>query len=260
VIAQTQIQSQIILLQGSVIKLLEEALITGTMPDINKLYNTSEFAREGSMRALRDQYRRMLEAAAPQPGRRPPGLVRRISSTPSLRDRDRSADSGWSQHRPAPKALPYDKAGRLFCPCAEELQRTSRPLDSCIVMDKSVALCVACGAEVGTGDETDCPGGAWRIEKEVVLRGRGRRWSSRDSDDGSEITVVRSYLVTRRFIFKCHREGSAFACYLCRCYRDRDTLCRSEETLVSHVASKHSIGEYERERDIKEVDRALPYR
>ncbi|KAG7288417.1 hypothetical protein NEMBOFW57_004767 [Staphylotrichum longicolle] len=58
VIAQTQIQSQIILLQGSVIKLLEEALLTGSLPDINRLYNTSEFAREGSIRALRDQYQR----------------------------------------------------------------------------------------------------------------------------------------------------------------------------------------------------------
>lgn len=64
-VAQNQIQSQIILLQGTVIKLLEEALLTGTIPDINRLYNTSEFAREGSIRALHDQYQRLLESRPP---------------------------------------------------------------------------------------------------------------------------------------------------------------------------------------------------
>ncbi|KAL2148454.1 hypothetical protein VTH82DRAFT_2374 [Thermothelomyces myriococcoides] len=66
-VAQTQIQSQIILLQGSVIKLLEEALLTGKMPDINRLYNISEFARDGSIRALRDQYQRLSDRAMATP-------------------------------------------------------------------------------------------------------------------------------------------------------------------------------------------------
>ncbi|KAK4645254.1 hypothetical protein QC761_001290 [Podospora bellae-mahoneyi] len=42
------------LLQSTVIKLLEEALLTGQPPDLSRLYNTSEFAREGSIRALQD--------------------------------------------------------------------------------------------------------------------------------------------------------------------------------------------------------------
>lgn len=258
-IAQTQIQSQIILLQGSVIKLLEEALLTGSLPDINRLYNTSEFAREGSIRALRDQYQRLLESAPPQ--RRPTGPVRRISSTPSLRGHD--ADSLWSQQRPPQKAIAYNNGSALFCRCAEELQRTSRSLDSCIVVERGSAVCAACGAAAGADDEEDgCR--AWRIEKEVAVRGgsstREDRRYSRGSDAGSEAIVVRTYVLTRRFVFKCHREGSGYACYLCFRHRDRDTLCRSEEGLVSHVTSKHNISEYESDRDIKELNRSLPYR
>lgn len=242
-IAQTQLQGQIILLQGSVIKILEEALFTGKTPDISKLYNTSEFAREGSIRALRDQYQRLLQAAPPQ--RRPTAPLRRTSSTPSLRDY--ATSSVWSDHPPSKKTLTYNQGGRLFCRCAEELQRTNRSLDSCIVRDGSASLCGACGTEVG-GEGADGPQ-SWRIEKEVV---------SRYSDDGSEAITARSYLLTRRFIFKCHRDGSGYACFLCFCNRDRDTLCKLEEGLVGHITSRHTAREYEKDRDIRELSRPLP--
>lgn len=247
VIAQTQIQSQIILLQGTVIKLLEESILTGRPPDISKLYNTSEFAREGSIRALHDQYQRLLQAAPPQ--RRPTGPMRRTSSTPSLRDRP--TGSVWSGRRPPQNTLTYHNHGPLFCRGAEELQHPSRPLDH------SLAPCPACGAG-GDGPRGCQP---WRIEKEVAVRGlsarQDRRPSRGGSDDGSETIVVRSYVLTARFIFKCHREGSGYACYLCFCQRDRDTLCRSEEGLVNHITSKHSSIEYEGDSDIKELDRRL---
>jgi len=257
VVAQNQIQTQIILLQGNVIRLLEEALLTGKIPDINRLYNTAEFAREGSIQALRDQYQRLLEST-PQL-RRPGALVRKTSSTPSLR----SGDSVWSHRRPAQKALTYGTSAPLFCRLAEEVQRTARPLDACVITDRSGARCAACGAGAGSGDREDgCR--SWRIEKELAVRSNGstmgdRRYS-RGSDDGSELIVVRTYLLTPRFIFKCHREDAGYACYLCYRHRDRDTLCRSEEGLVSHVTSKHSIAEYEDDRDIKELNRTLPYR
>ena len=77
---------------------------------------------------------------------------------------------------------------------------------------------------------------------------------------GPEAVKVRTYLLTKRFIFKCHREGSGYACFLCFRHRDRDTLCKSEEGLVSHVTSRHSISEYDGDRDIKELDRIPPHR
>lgn len=263
-IAQNQIQSQIILLQGSVIKLLEEAILTGTIPDINRLYNTSEFAREGSIRALRDQYQRLLQQAPPQQ-RRPVGPMRKISSTPSLRDP--YADSAWNRRgsglarEPPPRQM-QERDDPLFCRSAEHLQRTNKPLDSCLAIDRSAAVCDACGSPVCGADEVD-GGRAWRIEKEVVMRGSGsvvedRRYS-RGSDAGSESVVVRTFLLSRRFVFKCHREGEGYACYLCFCNRDRDTLCRSEEGLVEHVTSKHRISEYEGDGDIREMGQ-LPYR
>jgi hypothetical protein len=153
--------------------------------------------------------------------------------------------------------------GALFCSCAEEVQRSDRPLENFMVMRHSSALCAACGAGAGAEDKTD-GSRAWRIEKELAIRGgsstSGERRYSRGTDDGSEIIVVRAYLLTKRFVFKCHREDTGYACYLCFRHRDRDTLCRSEESLVSHITNNHSIAEYEGDRDIEEMDRALPYR
>jgi len=259
VVAQTQIQSQIILLQGSVIKLLQEALLTGTIPDINRLYNTSEFARDGSVRALRDQYQRLLESAPLQ--RRPVGPVRRTSSTPSLQCK--STTSASSDRQRPQNTLTNNDDTPLFCSGARELQHPSRPLESVISIDHSSAVCVACGSGFGVGEEVDsCR--PWRIEKEVAVRRRipardDRRFSG-DGDDASEAIVVRQYLLSRRFILKCHRRGSGYACYLCFRYRDRDTLCNSEESLVSHVTSKHSVREYAGDPDIREQNRTLPLR
>lgn len=200
--------------------------------------------------------------------------MRRVSSTPSLRGDRSTTDSVRSQGGHAlQKALTHtSNAGApLFCRCARELQQTSRPLESVIAVDRGAAVCAGCEARVDDDGDDGADGcRSWRVEKELAVKG-GRRGSLRDdrlssvggrgSDVGSEVgIVVRTYLLTRRFIFKCHREDSGYACYLCYCYRDRDTLCKSEEGLVNHVTNRHSAGEYERERDIRELGRSLPFR
>ena len=225
------------------IKLLEEALVTGNPPDISKLYNASEFAREGSVRALRDQYHRMLEGA---PARRPPGPIRRISSTSALDTR-----SDWSQ--PPPKALlTFDKAGPLFCPCAEELQKSRRHLRD-ILADP--LTCPSCGARFSSA--IDDRNGSWKIEKEAAVH----REYDRDAGEKIEVVDIRTFALTGRFIVKCHREQGGYACYLCYQHRDSDTLCQSVESLVRHVASaKHQMWEYERDPDIKERKRSSPSR
>ncbi|KAK4182478.1 hypothetical protein QBC35DRAFT_168915 [Podospora australis] len=291
-IAQTQLQSQIIVLQGTVIKLLEEALMTGKPPDLSRLYNTSEFSRDGSIRALQDQYQRFLQAA-PIPRRtRPAALLRRTSSTPSLRGEDSRGDNGYSDlgsssrfsqpprhNRPSPSRTPYGRkslmapegngsvvsggGGRLFCRYAEDLQRSADPIEA--------DLCPACGVLlVGGGDfggsqsHTPSSSSSWRIEKEVALvplRDRGRSPSRERSRGGEDEEIAtRTFILTPRFAAKCHRADASFACYLCFCHRDRDTLCRTEEALVSHVAGKHNITEYGQDADIKEMSRTLPYR
>lgn len=251
VIAQNQLQSQIITLQGTVIKLLEEALVTGRPPDVQVLLNASEFAREGSIRALRDQYQRLLQAA---PLQRPMGLVRRISSTPTLRDSTASssvAAAGRTDSRRPQKLIAFNKPGPLFCPYAEDLQRTSRPLDRAFVGRGTCGPCPACGAVIASEGEGRR---SWNIVKEVV---RERR--SRGPSDGAEVVEIvqdRTYVLTDRFIVKCHREGTGFACYLCFQHRDRDALCRGVQSLVTHVLEKHDISEYETDPDIRDVTSA----
>lgn len=101
--------------------------------------------------------------------------------------------------------------------------------------------CPACGAGLGA------MGRPWRIEAEVTLqREQGR--------EVVEVVEVRTYQVGPRFLVKCHREGAGFACYLCRCHRERDTICEDVPTLVRHLVEKHEIGEYLEDGDIREVE------
>lgn len=241
-VAQTQLQSQIITLQSTVIKILEEAIYTGQVPDVKRLFNASEFAREGSIRALRDQYQRLLQAA---PARRPLGPVRRISSTPALlRERDRGELVAYD-HRSTP----------LFCRYAEDLQRSRMPLDAAFDdpgRAAAASTCPACGAVIPLE-----PGRAWKIYKEIARAPR------RGGPRGEEESVVLDeipYVLTNRFVVKCHREGVGFSCVLCFRYRDRDTLCETMEDLANHVCRKHDIREYESDPDIKDAGFEQPRR
>ena len=239
---------------------------------MNKLYNASEFAREGSVRALRDQYQRMLQAV---PLRRPIGPVRRISSTPALstqsvagksvarsmaksrgrnervteireeRDepngREEVVENGESVALDTTSATHmFDASGPLFCKYAMELQDTGAPLDISFAQGGSHA-CPVCGTRIGVQ-----PGRAWRIDKELVHE---KRASGKFED---EFIEERTYFINNRFIVKCHREGAGFACILCFRYRDADTLCESAQRFVNHIWKKHSVAEYDADPDIEE--------
>jgi hypothetical protein len=274
-IGQNQLQNQLIMLQSEVIAMLHEGLLSGRIRDINRLYNASELAREGSLGALRDQHQRMLQAA---PLRRPPGFVRRASSTPSLAP-------PWSRRQPPPpaagtkparsrteraEAFPSnasddgyesgpgtgagstsgtkamllagdDAAAPLFCRYALDLQRTGEPLDARFRAGGPQA-CPECGTRVEVQ-----PGRAWRITRDVLSeRALGQRFEA-------EAVEERTYLLGNRFVVKCHREGAGFACVLCSAYRHRDTVCATAEGLVRHVWREHQVGEYEGDVDIREV-------
>jgi hypothetical protein len=272
-ITQNQLQSQIITLQGTVIHLLEDALYTGRLDNINKLYNASEFAREGSINALQAQYQRMLQSA---PLRRPIGPVRRISSTPSMksgpprsikprstrtekavteirvekdevakdtaeRDIVSAAAPNGSLVKETAALSVADHSGPLFCRYALDLQETGMPLDVCFTKGGSCA-CPFCGTKIATE-----PGRAWKIEKEIVHE-RIRR---KDYDD--EIIEQRTFLVNNRFLVKCHREKAGYACLLCYRFRDRDTICESAAGLIKHLWQKHEVDEYESDGDIREA-------
>ncbi len=98
-------------------------------------------------------------------------------------------------------------------------------------------------------------GRAWKIYKEIV-RERVTRSGRREEEVVDEIP----YVLSNRFIVKCHRERSGFACVLCFRYRDRDTLCETMEALANHVCKKHDIREFEDDSDIQEVAFGHPRR
>ncbi|KAK0638592.1 hypothetical protein B0T16DRAFT_462357 [Cercophora newfieldiana] len=236
VTAQLQLQSATITLQQTVIKVLEEALYTGQPPDISKLYNASEFARQGSVRALRDQYRRMLESSA-TPNRRPAGPIRRISSTSALDDRARALP-------PAPSLSSHSPSdnGPLFCPAAVDLQSSSSlALDKILTSSTGAAVCSACGLALDTSP--------WRVEKDLPIR----QHYDAERREEVEVVEVRTFSLTGRFLAKCHRPGGGYACYLCARHRDRDTVCGGVEGLVRHIAGRHGIREVEGDGDVREV-------
>jgi len=256
VISQTQLQSQVITLQGTVIRILQDALFTGRINegDMARLYNASEFAREGTVRALRDQYQRMLQAA---PLKRPIGPIRRISSTPSLateRSTTTTTTTGTEvARRRDSKALAlWNRPGTLFCRYAEMLQDTSRPLARSFQLDSGDARadgrCPACGVAIPIE-----PGRSWKIDKELVHEKVLARRPTENLEEVYTRVEDRKYMVSNRFVVKCHREGAGYACYLCYRNRDADTLCESMEGLVQHVSKDHQAAEYDAERDIKEV-------
>lgn len=177
--------------------------------------------------------------------------MRRVSSTPTLRDSNTpSSVDGSVPGRKLQKALTFNKPGPLFCAYAEDLQRTSRPLDRGMMGRGSLGPCPACGAVIADGDRRR----SYNIVKKVV-----RQRVSRGPAEGAEVVEIaqdRTYLLTDRFIVKCHREGVGFACYLCFQHRDRDALCKGVESLVTHVLDKHDVFEYEGDPDIRDVTSA----
>jgi hypothetical protein len=251
-ITQNQLQGQIITLQSTVINLLEDALYTGRIADINKLYNASELAREGSLAALQSQYQRMLQAA---PLRRPPGFMRRISSTPTLKSlpappdgrsvadgSSRTEKNGTTLTVVKTKRDDIDPGGALFCNYSLELQSSPRQSLDASFSPSGDMTCPVCLTQVAVEQ-----GRAWKIVKEVLHK----RILTPTYDD--EVIEDRTFLLGNRFVVKCHREGRGFACVLCSTSRDRDTICESAEGLVRHVWQKHEVGEYLTDVDIREI-------
>jgi hypothetical protein len=270
-----------------VINLLEDALYNGRLADINKLYNASEFAREGSIRALRDQYQRLLQAAPIRS--RPLGPVRRISSTPTLTNQSvggRTAKSrGGRTSRVA--EIQEDREERDTRDVRNgtvrderdvrdeqtEIIRTERPDDiqestsGMHMFDASGPLFCKYAIDLqerggrlddnfSKGGSLACPDCGTRIGIQP-----GRAWridkelvhEKRASDKfESDFIEERTYFINNRFIIKCHREGAGFACILCFKYRDSDTLCETAQRFVNHVWKKHSVAEYDVEPDIEE--------
>ncbi|KAK3686241.1 hypothetical protein B0T22DRAFT_467535 [Podospora appendiculata] len=261
-IAQTQLQSQVITLQSTVIALLQDALFTDRPIDMAKLYEASELAREGTIQALRDQHQRLIAPASPPqqqqqqqqqltlPSRaRRPHTLRRSSSTPTISLSTTSTTTSSAESTPSSRHTALSRRPpQLFCPYATHLQQTpSSPLPAtCPTCATPLILQTAQGRQ------------QWKIDKDVTISERVIK--SRDPaqlDELVKTVEARSYLLTSRFMAKCHRPGpeGGYACVLCARYRERDTVCRFAESLARHVAERHVAEEVMADGDVRDVTR-----
>jgi hypothetical protein len=224
------------MLQGSVIQLLNDALRTGRLDNINKLYNATELAREGSLAALQGQYQRMLQAT---PMKRPMP-IRRVSSQPSVASGRKSLPP-ISKAKTAITSVNDSLDDPLFCRYSYDLQRDGGIGLMPSFLPGGDSSCRACGAYLEIQ-----PGRAWKITKEVVRE----KVSMPEYDE--EVIEDRIFMINNRFIIKCHRSSGGYACVLCARYRDKDILVETPEALVRHVWSKHTAEEYQ-DPDISEV-------
>ncbi|KAF2098408.1 hypothetical protein NA57DRAFT_77200 [Rhizodiscina lignyota] len=232
IIAQNELQAQVIQLQQTVISILEEAVYSGRQPsraDMATLFKASEAAREGSIQALNHQYQRLLEnnpkqrALSLPPAASVHGSIRALPApTPSRHGSIRSLRTSSLAGDPTP----------LYCRYSVALQDDSnRPLSSGFAPGGS-CKCEACGIFIPIE-----PQRAWQIYKEDPNVRHGER----------------TYHILNRFMIKCHRANGEFACVLCSRFRSVDTIWEDIRAFAKHVSRAHDPAELNKEIDIKEV-------
>lgn len=221
-IAENQLQAQIISLQQTVIGVLQDALQNDrqlTRADQAKLIAASNAARDNSLQALRD-------------------AQQRISSNNSVRSA--SPQRSIAPPKRASTAI-LDGPDQLFCRYSLDLQYIPNKPLSASFAPGGPCSCPACGVRLDvTADDF------WMI---------GKRTPKTIIDNGyeTEIMETREFRLGQRFALKCHTPDGEYACTICNKHRDVDAICRTVESLVKHVGTYHEVNELEREIDLREV-------
>jgi len=125
------------------------------------------------------------------------------------------------------KSAPHD----LYCLYAIDLQRhRDQALSSSITSDP-LPYCPHCKRDLHLS-----PGKAWEVCKE---------------DDGFE----RIFQISNRFVVKCHRDGAdgQYSCVLCSAHADVVSVCGDVKALIKHIWEEHNIAQLKNEEDITEV-------
>lgn len=278
VTTHTQLQSQIIKLQQTVLNIQQDLLLStylapsSSHSHLVRLIQTTRTARAASIASLNMQYQRMLPPLpSPLPPRGPdpplkvPGAFPlpdhpRPPSRPPLRHKKRMSSSPSSLDaseekvvkilpiaNPKPKPTPQPQppssrySTRLFCIYAKDLQLNPRFHLADAYKHGGDGRCPFCRTRI-----TIQSGKAW----EIVVDGYGR-------SIGQEFGKIasRTFRIRNRFIVKCHRDSGGFACVLCARFKESDTVCRGIEALMDHLWREHTSEELERDIDIVEVSR-----
>lgn len=239
VLAQNQLQAQVIALQGAIIKCYQLQDLLPPAELLLQLRQASRSARTAGVNALVDMHGRIVadrddDHATPDI----PGMFPKVYFTarhPTMRDcATTSGNRGRSRSRRS-KSGHGDSSSlssRLFCPYALDLQRhLYQPLANTYHVGGS-RCCPYCRFVFGTR-----PDKAW----EIVL------------DDTRSGTGTKTFLIGDRFLVKCHREGGGLACVLCRRFKTHDTVCPEIADLVDHIWREHAVEEVEDDDDMREV-------
>jgi hypothetical protein len=257
--AQTQLQSQIIQLQQTLLTIHEDLLLStylapsSSHSHLVRLIQTIRTVRARSIQALYLQYQRMLPPLPPRksdpipgayplpimdsperstaPGRRRPSRIRsRSSSSDSFSDHEKNAPKPRSR----PTLPPSSK--NLFCVYARDLQQNPTfPLADTYKAGGN-NTCPYCRSHIAIR-----PGKAWEIDTD-----------SCEGKDARGEPLSRTFLVKKRFLVKCHREHGGFACLVCARFKDSDTVCWEIAALMEHLAKEHTSEELEKDADIVE--------
>lgn len=278
---ENELQRQIIILQQTVIRVLEDALYNERQIDhagIRQLVYASKSARNGSLDALKAQYQRLI---SPHPSHVVvEETITNNSREPSPRQpppKDRPSPPSRSRHpvHPAPPALSIGLD--FFCRYSVDLQQSTMPLATTFDPGR-VSRCPVCrikidvdsddmweieipvkrklptviprtSAPAGVGKQADDKRGPNGVAKESG-NGSGKEASDVKKRDQSVLKVD----LTAKFIVKSHTPDGYYACALCcgphNDYTGPVILCRSPERLIDHVLKEHRISEIKNEEDI----------
>lgn len=269
VMAQTQLQSQIIQLQQTLLNIHQDLLMSTYLAPSSsdshlvRLIQTTRTARAASIRALNMQYQRLLLPSSPRilpemPGTFPisPDRVRSHHHhhshiierrRPRRRNNSRSSDSVSSSdliiRKPISKANPLpgsickppQKTSKLFCVYARDLQEDTHVPLADNYKAGGDGKCPFCRSHIATR-----PGKAWEVTAD----------SAKKFDEHTAF-LSHTFLVDNRFVIKSHRVKGDFACVLCTRFRKSDTTCRDIGTLMEHLWRDHTSEELEQDEDIK---------
>ncbi|KAF2653940.1 hypothetical protein K491DRAFT_494692 [Lophiostoma macrostomum CBS 122681] len=244
-LAQNQLQTQIIRLQQTIIRLHQHEETDLSSSDLRHLLQTTRSTRTAAKDALIALYQRLrrdhehprISGAFPHPALNPQchetvvhHSSRRARST--SRSRSQRTDISNTTTPPPPTTL--------FCPYALDLQRNpTQPLASAFHHGGD-ARCPYCRHQLSISSSSSVSTSrAW----EVVF----------DDENPFARRRARTFIFGSRFVVKCHREGGGFACVLCCRWRNADTVCWEVAELIDHVWREHGVGDVLGDGDVWEV-------
>lgn len=258
--AQTQLQSQIIQLQQTLLSIYQDLLLSAYLAPSSshshlvRLIQTTRTARAVSIQALNMQYKRMLLPAPPQIPQEMPGtfpspssghhqhhhLVDRRKPRPKRRSRSKSSssesssDAGMKRPNSKPILKPLPSGSNIFCIYANDLQGDAQLPLADNYKASGDGMCPYCRSHIATR-----PGKAWEIIAD-----------SHEKFDEHTKKLSRTFRVDNRFVIKSHRENGGLACILCVRFRKSDTVCREIGALMEHLWRDHTSEELEQDNDI----------